>query len=87
MALHFVLFADKTFDDQLRFMRAVRIFGPPDFVHRVWDVRAACEIVEGDVAVFAKGTIKDAPSFYPYTEDETYSYRMQTLCSLACRTA
>lgn len=47
MALHFVGFSDD------RYWNAVAIFGLPDFYHRIWDVRARQEIVEGDVAVFA----------------------------------
>lgn len=52
-ALHFVGFRD----DRVYHARAV--FGEPDFYHRNWDVRARQEIVPGDVAVFATGTIDD----------------------------
>lgn len=31
----------------------MRTFGPPDIIHRRWDVRAAQEISPDDVAVFA----------------------------------
>jgi hypothetical protein len=47
--LHFVGFKDD------RYWNAVKIFGRPDFYHRIWDVRARQEIVPGDVAVFANG--------------------------------
>ena len=47
--LHFIGFKGDEFN------RAKRVFGPPDFVHRRWDARAACEVCEGDVAVFATG--------------------------------
>lgn len=53
MALHFVGFKD----DRVRV--ALRVFGPPDFWHRVWDQRAKVEIMPGDVAVFADGSIDD----------------------------
>jgi hypothetical protein len=53
--LHFVGFKDD------RYWNAVRVFGLPDFVHRNWDVRARQEIVEGDEAVFASGSIDDEP--------------------------
>lgn len=33
---------------------AVRVWGVPDFFHRVWDVRASHEAVPGDVVVFAR---------------------------------
>jgi hypothetical protein len=48
-ALHFVGFKDD------RYWNAVKVFGLPDFYHRVWDVRARQEVVPGDVAVFATG--------------------------------
>ena len=50
-ALHFVRF--NRFDQ--RFSNAVAVFGKPDFLHRVWDLRARREIMDGDVIVFAKG--------------------------------
>ncbi len=61
--LHFVGFNDPT-----RYSNAVRIFGEPDFIHRYWDVRAQCEIVPGDIAVFAKGTDQIPPSVYSYDD-------------------
>jgi hypothetical protein len=50
--LHFVGFGDPEM-----FNRAVRVFGYPDFIHRVWDVRAAYGGERGplDVFVFATG--------------------------------
>jgi hypothetical protein len=34
---------------------AVRVWGKPDFIHRIWDVRAAAESgSEDDVVVFAR---------------------------------
>ena len=47
--IHFVRFKDD------RYLRAVRVFGPPDFIHRFWDARAVCEVVPGDVVIFAEG--------------------------------
>lgn len=43
-----------------RYENAVRVFGPPDFLHRVWDRRAQREIAAGDVVVFAKGDADQA---------------------------
>lgn len=49
MALHFVGFKDD------RIWGARRVFGEPDFYHRLWDMRARQELVAGDIAVFASG--------------------------------
>ena len=35
---------------------AVKIFGEPNFFHRVFDIRAKADIIEGDTVVFANGT-------------------------------
>jgi hypothetical protein len=48
-ALHFVGFKDD------RVFSALRVFGRPDFWHRIWDQRAVKEIMEGDKVVFASG--------------------------------
>ena len=63
-ALHFVAFRDHG-----QFARAARLFGAPDFVHRVWDVRAARggEIAHGDTVIFALSTEDEQPSPYPTT--------------------
>lgn len=53
---HFVGFKDD------RYWWAVKIFGPPHFIHRRWDLRGQREIAEGDIVVFATGTDKDIPS-------------------------
>ena len=46
-ATHFVGFKDD------RYNAAVRVFGPPDFIHRFWDARAVIEAVPGDRVIFA----------------------------------
>lgn len=61
--LHFVGFKDD------RVWSALRVFGPPDFWHRNWDARARQEIAPGDSAVFATGTIDDAPR--PVSHDDS----------------
>lgn len=33
---------------------AVRVFGYPDFIHRIWDIRAVAEIQPEDTVVFAR---------------------------------
>jgi hypothetical protein len=55
MALHFVGFKDD------RVWNALRLWGKPDFWHRIWDVRAQAEVAEGDIVVFATGTMDDRP--------------------------
>jgi len=59
-ALHFIGFRGDEYH------AARRIFGPPDFIHIGWDRWAAQDIAPGDRAVFAIGTIEDAPSRYSF---------------------
>ncbi len=66
MAIHFICFRDD------RYTTDVRIFGPPDFFHRYWDQRAKAEIVEGDIAVFAKGTDADPPNPFAFIDSEIF---------------
>jgi hypothetical protein len=46
--LHFVGFRDDAY------LRAVRVFGLPDFIHPIYDYHAATEIAPDDVVVFAR---------------------------------
>lgn len=62
MALHFIGFRGD------EYVRAIRIFGKPDFIHIGWDRWARQEVVAGDVAVFAKGTFEDEPAAYSYPD-------------------
>ena len=48
-AFHFVGFKDD------RVHNAVRVFGKPDFWHRIYDRRAVAEICDGDTVLFASG--------------------------------
>lgn len=69
MAVHFIAFRE---GDQ-SYWNAVRVFGSPTFVHRVWDLRA--KFVgefdpEQDVRIFAKGTDEDHPSPYSFNDSE-----------------
>ncbi len=48
-AIHFVGFKND------RWWNAVKVWGKPDFVHRFWDARAACEVSPIDVVIFADG--------------------------------
>ena len=54
-ALHFVGFRDD------RYWNAVRVFGPPDFIHPAWDVYAANDVAPGDIVLFAEGAADRAP--------------------------
>lgn len=47
---HFVGFPD---NHGRTFQSAVRVFGPPAFMHRFWDRRAQRDIAEGDLVIFA----------------------------------
>jgi len=63
-AVHFVGFRDPQ-----RYENAVRVFGEPDVIHRVWDQRAQCEVAHGwDTVVFAK--YHDTPPS-PYSYDDS----------------
>ena len=62
MALHFVGFRGE------EYARAVRVFGPPDFIHIGWDRWAKLEIQPDDMAVFATGTAEDEPSLYSFPD-------------------
>ena len=66
MAVHFINFRDGD-----SYHRACKVWGPPDFIHPVWDVRAAHggEWADGDVRVFAKGSETDTPS--PFCWDDS----------------
>ncbi len=56
MALHFVGFRDDRYwKAEPRYVRAVAIFGEPDFCHRTWDARAHADVAPGDTVVWANG--------------------------------
>jgi hypothetical protein len=61
-AVHFVGFRGEEIHN------ARKVFGEPDFYHRVWDHRALCDIAPGDIVVLAKYHDKD-PS--PYSFDDS----------------
>lgn len=66
MALHFIGFKNE------RIRSAEKVWGKPDFYHRIWDCRARDEIVEGDVAVFADGSEHDTPSVFAFNDSERF---------------
>jgi Na+(H+)/acetate symporter ActP len=55
-AVHFVGFRGD------EYLRAVRLYGRPDFIHQRWDQRCLREIAVGDVLIFARGTDADPPA-------------------------
>ncbi len=61
-AIHFIGF----YGDE--YWSAVRAFGPPDFIHIGWDRWARQEVMDGDVAVFARGTFDYEPSAYSFPD-------------------
>lgn len=62
--LHFVGFKGD------EYARAIEIFGEPDFVHPVWDVRAQQEIAPNDRAIFANGVELKAPTTWSFNDSE-----------------
>lgn len=64
MATHFIGFKDD------RYHNAVRVFGKPDFFHRIWDVRAQQEIQPDDVAVFARWDETATPSPFAFNDSQ-----------------
>lgn len=65
--VHYVGFKDD------RFLNALRVFGRPAIIHRRWDLRAARDIGEDDIVVFANGPSKQEPSLINGNDiDEQY---------------
>lgn len=64
-AVHFVGFTDSK-----QYWLACQVWGPPDFIHRQWDARAAWGGERGadDVFVFARGTIDDPPREWSFDD-------------------
>lgn len=50
------------------FVSAVKVFGKPDFYHRVFDARAKAEFAEDDIVVFARGS---EDKFSDFTFDDS----------------
>ncbi len=65
-SLHFVGFKDD------RIHSARRVFGPPDFYHRVWDSRAQQMILDDDVAVFADKDEAAEPHAISYDDSQAW---------------
>ena len=67
-AMHFVGFRHEWDAPDMRYQHAARVFGPPDFVHRTWDVLAVAEIADGDIVVFAQGDESWRPCIYSWDD-------------------
>ena len=70
MAVHFVGFKDSG-----QYWRATQVFGKPDFIHRLWDVRAKFGgeyDPETDVMVFATGDETQTPTEYSWNDSERF---------------
>ncbi len=67
--MHFVRF--EKFDQS--YWNAVRVFGPPLFLHRNFDLRSQREISEHDVIVFAQGEA-DQPLSHFNGDDDFYEH-------------
>jgi hypothetical protein len=65
-AIHFVGFKDN------RYNTAVKVFGTPDFIHRVWDKRAADEVMENDVVVFADSDETQEVKFFAFDDSANF---------------
>jgi hypothetical protein len=48
--------------------RAVRRYGEPDFIHRIWDHRARAEIMPGDAAIFHRYSPEAPPCEYTWDD-------------------
>lgn len=69
--VHFVGFRDDAF------LRAIRVFGPPHFVHRSWDVRAVSDVAPGDTVVFGRQKdwerfMTDQPKLLAFNDSECF---------------
>ena len=53
--IHYVGFRDD------RYLSALKVFGGPVFIHRVWDRRARREIADDDLVIFANGPYDQPP--------------------------
>lgn len=64
-AVHFVRFENT--QDQ-HYQNAIRVFGPPDFLHRSYDGRCLAEIMPGDTVIFGKGDAAQPVILYSFDD-------------------
>ena len=65
-AIHFVGFSND------RYNTAIKVFGTPDFIHRLWDRRAVSEVVENDIVIFADGDETQAVETFAYDDSANF---------------
>jgi len=57
--------------EPLRFARFCKVFGSPEFIHKIWDNRAKFGgefDPRTDVRIFAKGSEQDEPSEFSFDD-------------------
>ena len=65
-AIHFVGFSND------RYNTAIKVFGTPDFIHRLWDRRAVNEVTENDIVIFADGDETQAVETFAYDDSANF---------------
>ena len=71
-AVHFVGFRGE------EYWSAVRIWGPPHFIHIVWDRRAQRDIAPSDIVIFAKGEFDQ--EVCPYNHSDMFHGPIHLFC-------
>lgn len=70
-AVHFVGFRDDAY------LRAMKVFGRPDFVHRYYDKRTIGDIAPGDTVVFGRDKdwnrfLTNSPAEHSFNDSEHF---------------
>jgi hypothetical protein len=70
--VHFVGFRDGA-----SYHNAVKVFGLPDFIHRVWDCRAVGDVAPGDTVVFGRTKdwdrfVTNQPTVFSFNDSECF---------------
>ena len=65
-AIHFVGFSND------RYNTAIKVFGTPDFIHRLWDRRAVNEVTKNDIVIFADGDETQAVETFAYDDSANF---------------
>lgn len=65
-AIHYIGFKDD------RVWNVLRVFGKPDFWHRIYDQRARAEIAPGDIVLFASGDETQAVREFTHDDSQLF---------------